>query len=357
MALIEAARAVAALVVVLRHAANLMNVDHFSGHVGMAGAFDFGYVGVDFFFVLSGFIITYVHFNDIGQPSSIPKYLWRRAARIYPIYWFILILVIIAVSAGRLVLGKGIGFEIASSDILSTVFLVIGQGEPKYVSVAWTLQYEVLFYLAFCILLANTRLGVAVFSIWALFVVGRALDLFQVTLPFSLGNAHCIQFLMGVAVGVMARKYSIQLPQNSLWFAIAAMAAAIVFDVYGPLAQHSSIGRIILGLASAWMLLVLVGLERDGVMVPPHWLTRLGSVSYSVYLGHLLVISLTYSLLARFGLYHALNEVFLFCIGVFVAIAATVVIGLVVELPLVQKSKDGWNALRGLRNSKLGASN
>ena len=90
MVSLEAARALAAIVVVLLHAANLMNVPHFSGKVGMDGIFDFGYVGVDFFFVLSGFIITYVHFGDIGKPLTIARYLWRRFSRIYPIYWFVL---------------------------------------------------------------------------------------------------------------------------------------------------------------------------------------------------------------------------------------------------------------------------
>jgi peptidoglycan/LPS O-acetylase OafA/YrhL len=53
MASIEATRALAALIVVLLHAANAMRVEHFSGHYGMGNVFDFGYVGVDFFFVLS----------------------------------------------------------------------------------------------------------------------------------------------------------------------------------------------------------------------------------------------------------------------------------------------------------------
>lgn len=347
MALIEAARAIAALVVVLMHAANLMNVEHFSGHVGMAGIFDFGYVGVDFFFVLSGFIITYVHFDDIGRPASIPKYLWRRAARIYPIYWFILAFAILAVSAGRLALGKGIGFEISAGDVLSTVFLVIGQGEPKYIGVAWSLQYEILFYSAFCILLANARLGVAIFSLWALWVAGRAAGLFQDTLPLSLGNAHCIQFLMGVGIGAITRRYSFPVPPRALWIAIAVLVAAIIFEVYGPLARHSAMGRVALGMGSALVLLVLVGLEQTGSVSPPKWLAKLGAVSYSIYLGHVIFISLTYSLLLKMGLYHALNEVFVYLIAVGVAIFATVVIGFLVELPLVQKSKDGWNALLG----------
>ena len=355
MELIEAARALAALVVVLMHAANLMNVQHFSGHVGMNRVFDFGYVGVDFFFVLSGFIITYVHFADIGNAAAIPKYLWRRVARIYPIYWFMLALSVLAVSAGRLVLGKGMGLDMGTGDILSTVFLVIGQGEPKYVGVAWSLQYEILFYLAFCILLAHARLGVALFSVWALWVAGSALGWIELTLPLSLGNAHCLQFLMGVAVGAAARRFSIPAPARWFWIALAALVAAIWFEVYGPLERHSAAGRFALGVASALVLLALVGLEQRGVMSPPRWLTKLGSVSYSIYLGHILIISLTYSLLLKLGIYHALPEVLVYLIGVGAAIFATVVIGVLVELPLVKKSKDGWNALLRMGRPKAQA--
>ena len=108
---IEAARALAAFAVVLLHAANLMRVEHFSGHIGLGGIFDFGYVGVDFFFVLSGFIITYVHFTDIGRIERLPRYLWRRFSRIYPIFWAILLLVVTVTTLARLAGGNGPGWR------------------------------------------------------------------------------------------------------------------------------------------------------------------------------------------------------------------------------------------------------
>lgn len=117
---IEAARALAAFVVVLMHSASLMRVEHFSGHIGLGGIFEFGYVGVDFFFVLSGFIITYVHYADIGRPDRIPSYLWRRFSRIYPIYWFILGLVIAITAAGRMAIGKAADLDIGLADIFGT---------------------------------------------------------------------------------------------------------------------------------------------------------------------------------------------------------------------------------------------
>ncbi len=44
-------------------------------------------LGVDFFFVLSGFIIALAHNNDLGQPKQIIGYFKKRLIRIYPIYW------------------------------------------------------------------------------------------------------------------------------------------------------------------------------------------------------------------------------------------------------------------------------
>jgi peptidoglycan/LPS O-acetylase OafA/YrhL len=49
--------------------------------------FQFGHAGVDLFFVISGFIITYVHYDDIGTPSRLGRYAARRFQRIYPLYW------------------------------------------------------------------------------------------------------------------------------------------------------------------------------------------------------------------------------------------------------------------------------
>lgn len=337
---IEAARALAALVVVLMHAANLMRVEHFSGHVGLGRVFDFGYVGVDFFFVLSGFIITYVHFAEIGKLDRIPRYLWRRFSRIYPIYWAVLLLSIAITTAGRLATGKGFGFEIGLSDIAGTVFLLMGDGEPKYVGVAWSLQYEVVFYAAFCFLLINARLGATLFFLWGSFVLAKAFGLVDIEVPLNLGNAHCLQFLFGVAVGASARGYSLHAGRGVLFVALLALVGAVIFEVYGPYPRHSAEGRIVLGLAAAAMLATLVALENARVISAPAWLARMGSVSYSIYLGHTLFINLTYIVLLRIGIYHALPELVVYVLAVAIALGVTSMIGRYIELPLVSLLKE-----------------
>jgi peptidoglycan/LPS O-acetylase OafA/YrhL len=336
---VEAARALAAFVVVLMHAANGMRVEHFSGHIGLGGIFDFGYVGVDFFFVLSGFIITHVHFGDLGVPKTMPRYLWRRFSRIYPIYWSILLLSALMAALGRFALRKPVDLDFGLADIPGTVFLLMSTGEPKLVGVAWSLQFEVVFYIAFCLFLINVRLGSIVFCTWGLVVLSRALGLISIELPFGLGSAHCLQFLMGVAIGLAGKRYRMRVFDWVLFAACLAFLGAVWFEVYGPFGRHGPQGRIALGIAAAAILATLVALENEGSIKTPSWLAWMGSVSYSIYLGHILFINLTFMVLLKTGLYHALPEALILLIGVGAALLATMWIGRYIELPLVRALK------------------
>lgn len=85
--ILQVYRGIAAILVVLYHFTKLFYRQH-NGLLLFNNFFDFGgYIGVDFFFVLSGFIITYNHFHDIGNQTKLPPYFIKRLMRVYPIYW------------------------------------------------------------------------------------------------------------------------------------------------------------------------------------------------------------------------------------------------------------------------------
>ena len=78
---IDGLRALSVISVIIYHAKiNIFNKDFLSG----------GFLGVDIFFVISGFLITSIIYNDLNANSfSILKFYERRSRRILPVLFFI----------------------------------------------------------------------------------------------------------------------------------------------------------------------------------------------------------------------------------------------------------------------------
>ncbi len=88
---LQVSRALAAFLVVLYHFSLSSKI--YLGYDFLHSIFLFGHNGVTFFFVLSGFIISYSHWDDIGAGyRNFKKYAFRRVTRIFPGYWTVLIL-------------------------------------------------------------------------------------------------------------------------------------------------------------------------------------------------------------------------------------------------------------------------
>lgn len=128
-----------------------------------------GYAGVDVFFVISGFIM-----GSIGEREAPGDFIGRRLIRIVPLYW--------AVTFGMCLLsfvpGLFATFSFDASSLLkSLLFVPYAQANGEIwplVVPGWTLNYEMLFYLVFCLaLLAQRPLTVTVLLLGSLVLAGR----------------------------------------------------------------------------------------------------------------------------------------------------------------------------------------
>jgi exopolysaccharide production protein ExoZ len=85
---LQALRACAAILVILNHASGLLDAK-----AGIDEALDvpwlLGRLGVEIFFVISGFTMVLSHADDFGYPHTQRKFFIKRVARIVPLYWTI----------------------------------------------------------------------------------------------------------------------------------------------------------------------------------------------------------------------------------------------------------------------------
>jgi exopolysaccharide production protein ExoZ len=289
---VEAGRGVAALLVVLYHAALHVEGD-VPGSTVLWGLPHFGHAGVDFFFVLSGFIISFVHRTDLGRPDRLGHYLERRFTRVFPFYW--LVLGFLLLDAWLLHRAQFPGVR----EVLSNL-LLLPQTKDQIVGGAWTLVYELMFYLVFAIAICNRRIGAAVVCAWAV-LVAAGFFLNPVSESAALGVAaspFCLEFFLGIGAAAVLSRRTVPFSGLVLTIGLAGFALAGVCEVSGRLYGFGATARLAYGTCALLVVLALVERERSGRLTVPRFMAVLGRASYSVYLVHLIAIGITFKFLS-----------------------------------------------------------
>jgi len=135
---VQVCRGLAAIIVVLAH---LHNVELKYFPTNFMGIFQYGILGVDLFFVISGVVISAVTVGKFSSARNAGTFLYHRFARIYPTYWVYSALVLAAFLYNPLWINAASGHHV---DILPS-FLLIPTHLPMLVMQGWTLSYEIYF--------------------------------------------------------------------------------------------------------------------------------------------------------------------------------------------------------------------
>lgn len=246
-----------------------------------------GRAGVDFFFVLSGFVITYVHGAELGTASYFRDYVCKRFIRIYPLLFVLTTGKLLAM----LLLPDLVADHKLNLSLVLNSLMVLPQDRLPILPPAWTLPHEVLFYSLFGLgIVLGVRAWRMMRVVWlcGILLMGSALwvaqDVQQIDLlPRFLLHPHNLEFLAGCTVASCARRWqpgTLAIVTLAIGSAICGTIKILVyFDQQGSLAScllWSGCFGSLLWASIAW--------ERRSVRSIPHWLGYLGDASYSIYL-------------------------------------------------------------------------
>ncbi|MCF5705885.1 acyltransferase family protein [Pseudomonas syringae] len=288
---LQGLRGLAVLGVVLFHMMPLES--RFSGgDILLPSSLDFFQLGVDLFFVISGFVMVIVSRGRFQNGVEAQRFLFNRVSRIYPTYWlyFFITLGVFLVQPGMVNSGHG------SSNLLMS-FLLLPNDKVLLVMVAWSLLFELWFYLVFCALLMfKERYLPWLMAGWAgLIVAFNALQDWQdqsSALKIIL-HPYSLEFIIGVALALFFYgRHSTRLPMSAvLGLLVAALLAGVpLIATYRLYDSQGLLRMLTVGITFGLLVLTLALLERRRKISIPMPLVAVGDMSYTVYLSHLLVL-------------------------------------------------------------------
>lgn len=264
-----------------------------------------GHVGVDFFFVLSGYLITTLLLREEARDGSfsLRGFYWRRVLRIVPIYFFV-----VTVAGLWSIAGKG---ETGFLSILPAYYLFLSNflavEDIPFLSITWSLAMEEQFYLVWPLLLMLVPRR-WMLPLLALFIVHNVASaagffgLFGITgfaagpFYFSISAVTYAPLFFGAALAIAlhgTRGFTAVAAITGfraaapLWFLVVLLSLGV------PQGALEGIPNFFVHLSMTGMLASLV-VREDNALAPLLRLRpieRIGQVSYGIYLYHLFALA------------------------------------------------------------------
>lgn len=274
---LQAGRALAAISVAAFHLSLLMGNERYGGTEVFRDFTRHGNLGVDFFFVLSGFIILFAHAKDIGHPIRWREYLSRRFVRVFPVYWLYT-----AVFVALLLFGVGTDAKYPSGlqDWATSLTLIRFSDVSPPLEVAWTLFHEIAFYATFSLLLLSKRLGIVALGIFGL----TCLAFYHIppNTAYTAANVYSsgmnLHFFFGMGAFWLFKRGG-----AGVFEALIGTFVVLVTGIF--LIEHD-ISHLFLGLGFGLTLAGFSKMEIAGRIRVPALLGLVGDASYSIYLTH-----------------------------------------------------------------------
>jgi peptidoglycan/LPS O-acetylase OafA/YrhL len=283
-------RGIAAMMVVMQHF-SATAARHAT--VTIPSLIPHGYMAVDLFFVLSGFIMAYTYRADFALRGNLamPSFLLKRAARILPLNTVVVIAIMLAGAASELIAGSNIFYASRDPayDVMCNLLLLQGLGFGMNLNgPSWSISTEFAAYLLFPALLAlafsrrpvviatTLLLSVAGVIITALNRLRLGMDVDTVSGEITLCFA---QFVFGLITFRVTRMSSVRARLRADWPALlaagwVAVALCLRLDILAAIAFPAVVATL------------ACNTGRVAALMATRVPYFLGEVSFSIYLVH-----------------------------------------------------------------------
>lgn len=284
---LQALRGIAALLVLMHH-----SLAHFKA-MGLSNpVFEFiatnGNIGVDIFFVISGYVMAKTTSKSEHGLGTGFYFLGKRFARIFLGYWPIFFLALITYYIHRP------DYLADKAVFQSFLLLSFGNYQELVITPAWSLTYELYFYLLVGLILTSKMIKpIPTFMVISFLIVLKSVftqsgDHYLADFFFS---PYVFEFILGYLIFyywryISAKKWVLV----SLVLGILSLSIAVNLDAnYGYL-RFTSFG--IFSVCLVWLMLLL---ETHGLFIFRGVIKKIGDSSYTLYLSHTVLLGLFYS--------------------------------------------------------------
>jgi peptidoglycan/LPS O-acetylase OafA/YrhL len=296
---LQALRGISALLVVGYHWQTFLNNVYAKQDLG-SFIFKNGFIGVDIFFVISGFVMVFI----TQQPATqrVMPFLIKRMCRIIPLMW-------LALMIQHLINGASISSLIYDKPMLQNMFFILPGGDPPqygkgFIDIMWTLSYEIVFYMIFALSmkLSGKFRSVLATCLLILMVSGLQIEysghitfhtelapqyhgfLWPQSMLSLMANPYFLEFIPGM---LLAEIY-LRMPKWHFWWIHFIAATGVMIFIWAFLGHFSTDNRLQTCLPWALLLTASVLLwEKLGRIRMPKILLALGNITFGMYLLHL----------------------------------------------------------------------
>lgn len=327
---VQALRAWAATIVMFVHLETLLRPLHDDvSHYLVAGQ-----VGVDLFFVISGFVMVHTMRR---KPVFAGAFFLNRIIRVVPLYWLLTLAVFaIAIVMPSLLQATSASPAELVRSLLFIPFVKSNGLVAPVLFVGWTLNYEMFFYLLFTIAIALTgrRLDATVSAtiamIFALNIAGQLWHLKSTPWNFFTSSLM-FEFAFGILLGWL-QPWRAPVPVR---WSLSAGAVAMVALIAGPLLCPAVPAFCRSGIPAAIIVWAAISAETRGVRLDNRWVQLVGAASYSLYLTHPFALQAFGHVSARIG------RPVIALVLTPVALATAIVIAIIVHR-LIERPMTDW---------------